>query len=72
LEEFVRKMMGNVSSATPWCVLAPLCGFVMSAIMDPSKVDVLFVEEWESLMLTIAKSAHSWRKIGMDVQKSLI
>ena len=51
------------------CALAHLFGFVMNATMDPSKVAVLFVEEWEFLMPTIAKSVHSRRKIGMDVQK---
>jgi len=27
-----------------------LCEFVMSATTDPSKVDVLFAEEWEALI----------------------
>jgi len=54
------------------CVLAHLCEFVMSATTDPSKVDVLFAEEWESLMPTTAKSALSRKRIGMGVQKLLI
>jgi hypothetical protein len=44
----------------------------MSATMDPSKADVLFVEEWESQMPTIAKNALNRRRIGMGVQKLLI
>jgi hypothetical protein len=44
----------------------------MNATMDPFRVGVLSVEEWAFLMPTIAKSVHSRRKTGMDVQKLLI
>ena len=55
-----------------WFLCAPLhtCSSLWwMPTMDPFKVAVLFVEEWVFLMPTIAKSVHSRRKIGMDVQK---
>ena len=51
------------------CALAHSCEFAMNATMDPFRVAVSSVEEWESLMPTIARSAHSRRKIEMAVQK---
>lgn len=42
----------------------------MNATTDRFRVDVLSVEDSEFLMRTIAKSVHSRRKIGMDVQRS--
>jgi hypothetical protein len=54
------------------CALAHSCEYVMNATMDPFRVGVLSVEEWEFLMPTIAKSVHSRRKIGMDAPKLLI
>ena len=54
------------------CALAHLCEYVTNATMDPFRVGVLSVEEWEFLMPTIAKSVHSRRKIGMDAPKLLI
>jgi hypothetical protein len=40
--------------------------------MDPFRVGVLYVEECEFPMPTLAKSVHSRRKIGMDAPKLLI
>lgn len=65
----MKKMMASVSSVTLMCVRAHLCGSVMSATMDPMKVAVSSVEEWEFLMHTTAKSAHNRRKIEMAVPK---
>lgn len=42
----------------------------MNATTDRFRVGVLSVEDSEFLMPTIAKSVHSRRKIGMDVQRS--
>ncbi|KAL0372783.1 UNVERIFIED_CONTAM: PHD finger-like domain-containing protein 5A [Sesamum calycinum] len=49
--------------------LAPLSESAMNATMDRSKVAVSSVEGWGSPMHTIAKSAHSKKKIGMAVQR---
>lgn len=57
---------------TPWCVLAPLFGFVINAIMAPSRDVALSVEGSGFLMPITAKSVRSWRKIEMGVQKSSI
>lgn len=63
--------MENVLSVTPMCDPAHLFEFVMNATMGPFRVDALYVEEWESLMLITVKSVHSRKKIGMAVQKLL-
>ena len=45
---------------------------MMNATTDPFGVDMLSAVEWESLMLTTAKSVLSKRKTGMVVRKLLI
>ncbi len=44
----------------------------MNVIMDPTKEDVLFVEDPEFLMLIIVKNVFSKKKTEMAVQKLLI
>mmetsp|Transcript_24404 Transcript_24404/g.26679 ORF Transcript_24404/g.26679 Transcript_24404/m.26679 type:complete len:87 (-) Transcript_24404:23-283(-) len=46
-----------------------LCMFVMNAIMEVSRVDVLYVVLQESLMPIIVVNVHYKRKIEMDVPK---
>lgn len=67
---FARSVMVSVWYVTLMCALARLWGFVMNATTDLFRVGVLSVEDSEFLMPTIAKSVHSRRKIGMDVQRS--
>ena len=62
--------MGNVLSVTRTSDLAPLSRFVTSAILDPTRVDVLSMGLPESQMPTTARSAPRWRKTGMDAPES--
>lgn len=51
------------------CVHVHLYVYVMNATMDPSRVDVSFVEVLVSLMLIIAKNARNKKKIGMAARR---